>query len=42
MYKSCSVCHNEMVYIKTSSGGYWICKHCQNVIPDDTPNSNIR
>ena len=42
MYKTCSICHKEMVYIKTLDGGYWKCKHCSNTESDDTTNSDLR
>lgn len=32
MYKDCPNCHHEMIYIKTSEGGYWKCSHCGNII----------
>jgi len=32
--KSCNICMNEMKLIHSINGDYWICKVCNNTIPD--------
>ena len=33
-YRSCTICMNEMQFIRSTNGNYWICKVCNNTSPD--------
>jgi hypothetical protein len=42
MNKDCSICYNEMIYINSLEGTYWICEYCSNIeLNYDTTNNDI-
>ncbi len=42
MYKKCSICHHEMIYVSSLEDAYWICKDCSNIELDyDTTDNDI-